>query len=329
LNVAASGLRETVFVSSSPARSGADDWAGRKVLITGGTGFIGSRLVGRLNELGAKTHLVSRRPDPAVPSSVVSSTVDLTDPTACVALMRAHQPEVVFHLASEVSGVREVDRVVPMMQANLGIAVHLLAAVAQEVPHARIVLAGSIEETLHEARLAPTSPYAAAKGAATSYATMFAFLWGLPVSVLRIGMVYGPGQSDRSKLIPSVTTALLRGDSPPVSSGKRLVDWVFIDDVVDAFLCAAQAMTPPGAVVDVCTGRPTSIREALEKLAKIVGGPGVPRFGALPDRIADVAKIGDPGPAAELIGWRPTTSLDEGLRRTVAWYDANRPVVAR
>jgi nucleoside-diphosphate-sugar epimerase len=285
-------------------------------LVTGGTGFIGSRLVARLHALGAKPHVVSRRPL----SVEAGSAVDLTDPAESLALVQDLKPEVVFHLASAVTGARTVDLVIPIMHVNQGIAVNLLAAVAQAAPRARVVLAGSIEENLGGAGPAPTSPYAAAKLAATSYATMFALLWGLQVSVLRIGMVYGPGQADRSKLIPSVTTALLLGEDPPVSSGRRLVDWVFVEDVVDAFLCAADVKTSPGTVVDVCSGHPITIRETLETLTRIVGGVGTPRFGAIPDRVADVAQIGDPAPAAELIGWQPTTTLGDGLRQTVDWY---------
>jgi nucleoside-diphosphate-sugar epimerase len=62
------------------------------------------------------------------------------------------------------------------------------------------------------------------------------------------------------------------------------VDWIFVGDVVDAFICAARDTTPPGTVVDVCSGSPITIRETLERLSGIVGGTGAPRFGALPDR---------------------------------------------
>ena len=72
--------------------------------------------------------------------------------------------------------------------------------------------------------------------------------------------------------------------------------------------------------LDVCSGEPVTIRETLDRLARIVGSSAAPRFGAIPDRVADVAQIGDPRAAAEVIGWRPTTSLDDGLRRTVDWY---------
>jgi UDP-glucose 4-epimerase len=297
-------------------RGSDNSWAGRRVLVTGGTGFIGSRLVARLASLGAESYEVRRRPV----ESALTHLVDLEDPDACLALVREVNPQVVLHLASMVTGARDVALVVPVMRANQGIAVNLLAAVAQAAPDARVVLAGSIEENLGGHESAPTSPYTAAKLAATSYATMFARLWGLRVSVLRIGMVYGPRQADTSKLIPHVTTALLRGENPPVGSGKRLVDWVFVEDVVNAFLCAAQGATPAGAVIDVCSGEPITIRTTLEMLTRIVGGTSAPAFGAIPDRVVDVAQVGDPRAAAQLIGWHPTTSLDDGLRQTVSWY---------
>jgi nucleoside-diphosphate-sugar epimerase len=303
-------------VSDTLATTATGAWAGCRVLVTGGTGFIGSHLVARLAALDARTHLASRRPVPSVESSVV----DLADPAACLAMVDAVAPDVVFHLASEVTGARDVDLVVPLMQANQGMAVNLLAAITRTAPDARVVLAGSIEENLGGVESAPTSPYAAAKLATTSYARMFALLWALRVSVLRIGMVYGPGQADRSKLIPSVTTALIRGDDPAVGSGRRLVDWVFVEDVVDAFICAARVTTPPGTIVDICSGEPITIRETLERLAGIVPGAAAPRFGVIPDRPVDLPQVGDPSAAAELIGWRPAIGLDEGLRRTVAWY---------
>jgi len=113
----------------------------------------------------------------------------------------------------------------------------------------RMVLAGSFEEP-DEVDTAPCSPYAAAKWAASGYARMFHALYQVPVVVAKIFMVYGPGQLDYTKLIPYVTLSLLRGEAPMLSSGARLVDWIYVDDVVDGLIGCAQAPGIEGRTVN-------------------------------------------------------------------------------
>ncbi|MDF5755027.1 NAD-dependent epimerase/dehydratase family protein [Spongiactinospora sp. TRM90649] len=303
------------------------DWYGKRVLVTGATGFVGGRLAARLGSLDAEVHAVSRRPQPQA-SGEVWHTADLTDPEAAGNLIRSARPDVLFHLASEVSGTRDANAVLPTLHANLGAAVNLLTAVATTRPGTRVVLAGSVEES-REGDATPCSPYAAAKTAATSYARMFHGLWGVPVSVLRVAMVYGPGNDEPRRLVPYVTRALLRGEDPALSSGTRLIDWVYVEDVVDAFLAAAAAEKAAGGVFDVGAGERVSIRETVERLARIVGGSGRPNFGALPDRPLDNPQIADIASAEEVLGWSPATPLGDGLRATVAWYaDRSRDAAA-
>jgi nucleoside-diphosphate-sugar epimerase len=101
-----------------------------------------------------------------------------------------------------------------------------------------------------------------------------------------------------------------------------LVDWVYVDDVVDALVRTALTETAVGQSFDVCSGRPVSIRDTAELLTSIVGGESRPKFSAAADRPMDLAQRGDPDPAAEILKWRATTPLEYGLRRTVAWYAA-------
>jgi nucleoside-diphosphate-sugar epimerase len=133
-------------------------------------------------------------------------------------------------------------------------------------------------------------------------------------------MVYGPGQSDLRKLIPHVTVSLLRGEAPALSSGTRPVDWVYIDDVVDALLAGAVAEGVDGRTLDVACGEHVSVREVAEQIRRLVGSRVSPRFGALPERPLEQVRVADVASTAACLGWQARTSLEEGLRKTVEWY---------
>jgi UDP-glucose 4-epimerase len=312
------------------AQGSPDGLAGRRVLVTGATGFIGARLCQRACDRGAVVHGVSRQPSPDPTPAVRWEHADLTDEAATRALVHRLQPDVVLHLASEVSGDRSVHVVLPMLHANLVAAVNVLLA-SHKAGCDRVVLAGSMEEPdLGDAGAVAQSPYAAAKWAALTYARMFHAVYGLPIVHLRVFMVYGPGQRDMRKLVPYVTSSLLRGEAPELMSGEREVDWVYVDDVVDAFLAAAVTPDAEGASLDIGSGTLVPVRAVVARVRRLIGGNVEPSFGALPDRKLERVRVADPTAAAAAIGWRPRTSLDEGLARTVEFYRARlEPTAAR
>jgi UDP-glucose 4-epimerase len=291
---------------------------GRTALVTGATGFIGSVLVRRLREEGAVVYAVSRQPPPSASPDVRWLSGHLDDLSTVQRVFDAVNPRLVFHLASYVAGARDLALVMPTFHSNLASTVNLLT-VAAERGCDRIVLTGSLEEPAEPAT-APSSPYAAAKHAASGYARMFHALFGTPVIMLRLFMVYGPGQADATKLIPSVVTALLRGEPPRVSSGSREIDWIYVEDVVAAILAAVDAPAAVGSTVDVGSGALVSIRSIVEHLTELVNPRIQPLFGAVPDRRLEQVRVADTARTASLIGWKPKVTLDEGLRRTVEWY---------
>jgi UDP-glucose 4-epimerase len=302
--------------------------AGRRLLVTGASGFIGTRLCERAAALQAVVHGVSRRRSPVAGPGLRWEHVDLTDEATTRALLHRVEPDIVLHLASEVSGDRSPQVILPMLHANLVAAVNVMLA-SQEAGCDRVVLAGSMEEPdLGDGEAVAQSPYAAAKSAALTYARMFRALHGLPVVHLRIFMVYGPGQRDLRKLVPYVTTSLLREEAPELTSGDREVDWIYVDDVVDAFLAAAVTPGAEGASLDIGSGKLAPVREVVAHVRRLVGGDIEPRFGAVPDRQLERVRVADPATAAAAIGWRPRTSLDEGLARTVEFYRAQLPATA-
>lgn len=292
-----------------------------RVLVTGATGFIGGHLVARLRAEGAEVHVLGRADPPAKPPGVRWWRADVADREAVKAVVQQVRPGVIYHLASHVVGARALDAVGPTLAANLLGTIHLLLAAA-ETGGPRLVLTGSLEEP--EPAMSPpvpSSPYAAAKWAAGGYARMFHALWDVPVVLLRLFMVYGPAQRDLNKLVPYVTLALLRGEAPRLASGTRPVDWIYVDDVVEAILRAGRASDVIGETLDVGSGELVAVRTVVETLVELVNPSVTPAFGALPDRPMEQVRQAQVGATTALLeGWRPLVPLREGLARTAAWY---------
>lgn len=291
---------------------------GKTVFVTGGSGFIGAHLCNTLKARGAEVHALARkRPSDPAPA-VTWWKGDVENADRVLALVRRIEPDVVFHLASLVTGARDRDLVLPMLRVNLMGTLHVLDA-ATEVGCERVVLSGSLVESDDDTE-GPPSPYAAAKTASSNYARMYHALYGTPVVVLRLGMVYGSAQRDRQKLVPYVTTSLLKGQAPEVSSGTRRLDWVYVEDVVEALLRGATVPDLDGEVVDVGTGTLHSIRQVVDRIAEIVGAEVEPAYGTRPDRPLERTFLADVARTFTLLEWKAQTSLSDGLRQTVDWY---------
>jgi UDP-glucose 4-epimerase len=246
---------------------------------------------------------------------------DLTDADAVARLVSRIRPDAIYHVAGHASGSRSLDAVLPSLNDNLVAAVNVLIAAAQSDCEL-VLLTGSLEEPEPvPGERVPTSPYAAAKQAAGSFGRMFVALHELPVVNLRVFMVYGPGQLDQAKLVPYVVTSFLRGEAPKLSSGARPVDWVYVEDVADAFVAAAKRPDLAGETVDVGSGELVTVRSLVEQIAETMGAVP-PEFGTLPDRPLETVRAADVERTREQLGWRPGTSLADGLSATIEWFTA-------
>ncbi|GJQ47888.1 MAG: nucleotide sugar epimerase [Candidatus Kuenenia stuttgartiensis] len=245
---------------------------------------------------------------------------DLAEIQTVRKILTTIKPEVIFHLASHVAGSRSLELVLPTFYSNLMSVINLLT-VATEIGCKRIVLAGSLEEPdICNSETIPSSPYAAAKWASSAYARMFHSLYQTPVVIARLFMVYGPGQQDLNKLVPYVILSLLRKEFPKLNSGKRDVDWIYVEDVVDGLIAIAQASNIEGGTVDLGSGSLVPVRTVVQIITSLVDSGLFPAFGAIPDRPMEQIRVANTASTYAAIGWKPVTSLEKGLEHTVVWY---------
>ncbi len=294
------------------------EFGNKRILVTGATGFIGARLCCRLKQSGALVHAVSRH---AVDDTAYHwHQAELSDQDQVYALFNQVKPHYVFHLASLVKGARDESLVMAMCEANLLSTVNILSA-ATRLEACRVILTGSLEEPEGSISSAvPSSPYAAAKSAASAYARMYRELYGLSVVTARLFMVYGPDQKDDRKLIPYVIKSLLKGEQPSLMSGQRKVDWIYVDDVVSGYVAIASQENITDHVVDIGSGELHSVQTVVEMLANIIQSSASPQFGSMPDRPMEQVRVANISRTKELVGWSPGHSLSSGLDETVKWY---------
>ncbi|HET9986328.1 MAG TPA: NAD(P)-dependent oxidoreductase [Longimicrobiales bacterium] len=306
------------------AGAAASALAGRRILVTGASGFLGSHLCGRLVESGGEVYAVSRRERSGSTDSLRWCRAGLEEIDAVRRLLREVRPDLIYHFAGHVSAAPASTAVLPTFYSLLASTVNLLAA-AIEIGCIRFVLPGSMTEP-EPGRTdeAPSSPYVAAKWAATAYGRMFHALYGTPVVIVRPAITFGPGQPEE-KLIPYVIRSLSSGTPPRLTAGRLGADWTYIDDMSDALLMAGYAEGLEGQTIDLGTGTLVSVRQIVTQLVELIDPTVEPDFGAVPDRPGERVRAADVRIAREKMGWRATTPLHDGLRRTVEWYMALEP----
>lgn len=298
------------------------DFNGRTILITGANGFLGRHLIARLQNKGARICAISRTKS-LLAGSVDWREGDLTHREWLETTVAEIRPDIIYHLASASQGGQEARYVMPAFENDLRTTVHTLLA-AQACGCPRVILVASLEEPVFGGRpFRLSSPYAAAKSCCTFYGLLFHQLYGVPVTILRPFMAYGPGQKEH-KLIPHTILALLKGESPRLSSGVRPVDWVYVDDVITAFLDAALRPEAEGAMIDLGSGTLVTVRALIEQIHSLIPGSPPPAFGALPDRRDEVVRCAETGTALRLLGWKVSTPLSEGLAKTIDSYRSDR-----
>ncbi len=324
----------------SEASAGGATWSGRKVLVTGAGGFIGSHLAERLvregaavramvhyNALGARGWL----DDSELADEMDILAGDIAD-ADCVR-DAVSGCEVVFHLAALIAIPYSYHAPRSYVRTNIEGTLNVLqagrAAGVERIVHT------STSETYGTAQHVPIdedhplqgqSPYAASKIGADKMAEAFARSFGLPVVTARPFNTFGPRQSARA-VIPAIITQLLAGPTVKLGATEPTRDFNYVDDTVAGYLALARCDAAIGRAVNLGRGQEISIGDLVGLIGRIVGRE--PDITTDADRVRPEASevdrlLASNALVAELCGWRPAVSLREGLERTVEWIKEHR-----
>jgi UDP-glucose 4-epimerase len=297
-----------------------------RAMVTGGAGFIGSHVADALTARGDEVHVLDdlssgRREN--VPAGAELHVADIRDPGT---VFEAVRPEVVFHLAAQASVSVSVAK--PLFDAEvnvLGTVALLDAALAHGVGEqgAQLVFSstggaiyGECETpATEEWERRPLSPYGTSKLAGEEYLASWNRLHGTRHVALRYGNVYGPRQDPHGEagVVAIFLQVVADGRRPTIfGDGSQERDYVYVGDVARATLAAAQIA---GGVLNVATGRATSVLELVDAMRRATGREIDPEHG--PERLGDLKRsVLDPTLAERDLGWRPEVSLEDGLRET-------------
>jgi len=304
-----------------------------RYLITGATGFIGGALARHLIDRRNYVAAIARDSDAPDGCKVVRG--DIEDIRTCERAISEHEPDVVFHLAAQAMVGQAKRDPFSTLESNVRGTYNMLEAMRRQGGlHAKFVMASSDKAYGHfkmdqktymeEDPLEGTSPYDVSKSCADLIAQSYGHTYGLNVRIVRAGNVYGPGDLDQSRIVPSVMNALKRYTDPVImSDGTPVRDYLFIEDAVAAYCAVANAsfmsLSSPEAF-NFSGGQPISVLELVKKIISKTTKLASPeirgtRTGEIQTQVLDCSK------AHSVLGWTPIYSLDLGLQLTWNWWD--------
>lgn len=304
---------------------------GKKVLVTGGSGFIASHLVHRLVKDGAQV-IVMVKYNSVIDNVRISDIwnkvsileADLRNPDS---LKRLNQikPDIIYHFAAYNHVGDSFDNVSEAIDVNCKGSVNLLDSYEA---YERFVYISTSEVYGHQLECPftetqtpfPISPYAVGKYSGELYARMKRHVFQRPIVVIRPFNAFGPYQSPRA-IIAELIMKCLNGEAIDTTAGAQTRDFNFVDNLVEGFLLAATNERAIGEIINLGSGQEITIAELVRLVHRLSESTSALHIGALPYRPTEIWRMqADNRKAAELLDWHSRISLEAGLVQTIEWF---------
>lgn len=304
----------------------------KKYLVTGAAGFVGSCLVRKLLAKKCETSIFLKRnsnlwriKDLLKNPYLHVYYSDLADPVKLTSLIKKISPDIIYHLAARGAYSTQNDAA-EIFEVNIFGTLHLLQA-CQEIPYELFVNTGSTSEygfknlpMSEKDILEPASYYAIAKAAATHLSTFIARSAHKPIVTVRLFSAYGPYE-EPARFFPTLLKSLYSTQPLNLVSGKIARDFIYVNDVVDFYLCTSHLKKFPGEVFNLGTGKQSTIREAVKTAMTVTGRKTQLNWQNMEAKTWDATHwVADMKKTKKLLGWQPRYSLTAGIEDMWRWF---------
>jgi CDP-glucose 4,6-dehydratase len=317
------------------------NWKQSRVFVTGATGVVGSWLVKRLVHEEAYVVALIRDWDPQselIRSGDVSRISVINGRLECHAdverAINEHEIDTVFHLGAQTIVGTALRNPLPTFESNIRGTYHVLEACRVHSDLVKRIVVASSDKAYGEADVLPYTenmplngrhPYDVSKSCTDLIAKTYAHTYGLPVSIARCGNIYGGGDLNWSRIVPGTIRSLFNNERPVLrSDGKSIRDYLYVQDVIDAYLRLAEGTTEPeicGEAFNFSPETQVSVLEITRKIQQVMNRTDLEPVilnnakAEIKDQYLDSSKAG------RLLGWLPRYDMESGLKETVGWYE--------
>jgi len=298
----------------------------KRILVTGGCGYVGNLLVKKLHELNAKVFIF----DIASPSGqihdVVYYNVSLLNDDLLYKLTNQIKPQKIYHLAASLNRTRDYNTIDKILDINLKGTNNLLRAL-KEIDYSSFIFTSTSEVYGNQTKIPfkedlamqPTSPYSLSKAAAELSIQTFSNIYNQPFTILRLFNIYGPNLPE-SFFIPQLINALKENKNFDMTKGEQKRDFVFIDNIIEVLINVATNQNANNQIFNVCSGESTSMRELALEIKKFIPSQAKINFGAIPYRKNEIwDMVGNATKIKYTLSLNIKIGLYEGLKRL--FYD--------